>query len=260
MTTFCEQTYQGGKSLEIITRLAENGYGEEVFNLALNLCRESYSEVQTWDAIKDLPRGSQGRTLLMYAAKTGDLHRLRWLLKRNANVNIKTKSGMYAYGYTALHYACENGHIDIVEELLKHKVDINSKLNIKIYFNIIGETTPLAIAIKFDHFNIVKLLLENGAYDESALLIASMNNNIKIVNLLLDFNYEINKLITTTQSYYKKWTPLMFACENNNLELVTLLLEKGADPRVHPPYMTPFRCAIKSIDIIKLFIQYKICM
>jgi hypothetical protein len=82
-----------------------------------------------------------------------------------------------------------------------------------------------------------------------------INSDYTNTNTVYD---DINKIITTTQYYYKGWTPLMFACENGNLDLVSFLLEKGADPKIHPPYMSPFRCAIKYKDMIKLFMNHKI--
>jgi hypothetical protein len=77
-----------------------NGFQEDVVPF-LALSRETWGEEILWDAVKDVRYGKEKRTRLMYAAKTADLARVRWLLKRGANVNLTDEMGL-----TALHYAC----------------------------------------------------------------------------------------------------------------------------------------------------------
>jgi len=69
--------------ISALIHAAQNGFGRDVAPfLALN--REMWDEEVLWDAVKDIPSPEGGRTRLMYAAKTGDIGRLRWLLARGA--------------------------------------------------------------------------------------------------------------------------------------------------------------------------------
>jgi hypothetical protein len=118
----------------------------------LALSRETWGEEILWDAAKDVGYGNEKRTRLMYVAKIGDLARLRWLLKRGANVNVED-----TLGKTALYYACENGHFEIVRELLKyfHKSKRAEQLNMVKF-------PPLHAAIKNKHMDVMTELLEAG--------------------------------------------------------------------------------------------------
>jgi ankyrin repeat protein len=118
----------------------------------LALSRETWGEEILWDAAKDVRYGKENRTRLMYVAKIGDLARLRWLLKRGANVNIQD-----TLGKTALFFACESGHLEIVRELLKY--DHNAKrLETRDTF----ASPPLHAAIKNKHLAVAKELLSAG--------------------------------------------------------------------------------------------------
>lgn len=60
-------------------------------------------------------------------------------------------------GYTALHIASHLGHVESVEFLVKcAKCDVNSKHQVL-------QETPLFLACKNDHHEIVEMLLRNGA-------------------------------------------------------------------------------------------------
>ena len=99
---------------------AQNGFWRDVQPF-LALCRETWSEEQWWDAVKDLPLGrvvregptrrgatvpfgfdlgpfSAGRTHVMYAAQAGDVARLAWLLARGARLELKDRGGRRCFG------------------------------------------------------------------------------------------------------------------------------------------------------------------
>lgn len=118
----------------------------------LALSRETWGEEMLWDAAKDVRYGKENRTRLMYVAKIGDLARLRWLLKRGADVNIQD-----TLGKTALFFACESGHVDIVRELLKY--DHDAKI---LERQEPCPSPPLHAAIKNKHLAVAKELLSAG--------------------------------------------------------------------------------------------------
>jgi hypothetical protein len=69
--------------LSVLVITAQNGYSAKGFK---NLSRAFRYDEQLWDAIKDRC-GPKGWTHLIIAAREGDVERVRWLLKRSANVN-----------------------------------------------------------------------------------------------------------------------------------------------------------------------------
>ncbi|RLN51169.1 hypothetical protein BBP00_00009937 [Phytophthora kernoviae] len=90
--------------------------------------------------------------------------------------------------------------------------------------------TPLIVAAQRGHFNIVTLLVENGAEvnakthnGRTALLLAAEEGNLEIVRLLLDSDADVNA------SGSDEWTPLMMAAYRGHEEIVRLLLDNDAD-------------------------------
>ena len=91
-------------------------------------------------------------TILKGFIEDNDVYSLNYFLKRREEIEIISSYG----GDTLLHFACYIGFIEPVKLLLKYKViDIN-KLDSVL-------RTPLHMAIKFGHKNLVKYLLEQGA-------------------------------------------------------------------------------------------------
>ncbi|TAN43855.1 MAG: peptidase C14 [Nitrospirae bacterium] len=88
--------------------------------------------------------------------------------------------------------------------------------------------TPLAWAITYGHFDIVKLLIERGAAVNyrgvgSPLSWAIEVGDINLVNFLIEKGANVNQI---------QWdlsTPLMEAAQKRNTNIVDLLLERGAD-------------------------------
>jgi hypothetical protein len=110
---FLQKDYSMGPNfISALILTGMNKYDEEVAPF-LALSRETWGEEILWDALKDKQYGAEKRTRLMYAAKIGDLARVKWLLKRGANVKIED-----ARGKTALFYANEGNNFDVVRELI----------------------------------------------------------------------------------------------------------------------------------------------
>ncbi|OPJ84454.1 ankyrin repeat domain-containing protein 22 [Patagioenas fasciata monilis] len=90
-----------------------------------------------------------GDTPLICACKKGNNRIVSYLLKRNANVNLRDKSGC-----TALHYACEMRNQEVIPLLLEARADTSVK-------NQDGET-PLDIARRLQFHNIESMLRRNS--------------------------------------------------------------------------------------------------
>lgn len=130
--------------------------------------------------------------------------------------------------------ACEYGFIEIVEEYIKNKeIDINTE-----YCGCEFNHTGLMYAAINGHYEVVKLLLENGANPNikalnggTALILASAKKeNTNIINILLDYGSDINAMIEDDKM--TGITSLFYAIHNNFENNVKVLLERGADPNI----------------------------
>lgn len=101
-------------------------------------------------AAKDIDLNIQNpakETPLMYLAIKGDVPRATALVKRGAEVNQA--------GWTALHYAATIGNVELIKLFIANYAYIDAAAP--------NETTPLMMAARADHFDAVKLLLDEGA-------------------------------------------------------------------------------------------------
>lgn len=79
----------------------------------------------------------------------------------------------YRNNWSALHFACYWGNLALAQAL------INMGANVNCYGD--GQFTSLGCAIKYDHFNIVKLLIKNGAnLDDQYGKVSSNNGYIEL--------------------------------------------------------------------------------
>ena len=87
-------------------------------------------------------------------------------------------------GKTLLYIACQEGNTEIVKFLLEKKLNPNIKA---IYFDM--EDSCLAVAVRWNFFDIVKLILEsNKIYEEDIYDILNQEKcSLKIKNLILNF-------------------------------------------------------------------------
>jgi len=67
----------------------------------------------------DLTDG-EGRTPLIYAAFSGNIEMLKWLIEHKANINIQDRNG-----WCALHAASQNKHIEAIEILIDSEANLN---------------------------------------------------------------------------------------------------------------------------------------
>ena len=167
-------------SRRVLTLLAQHGHKEA--RNALSAIPEMGHNSQ-FMASPIIKNGQGGKTRVMHAASIGDMARLRQLVKEYSTDihSVESSSGM-----TALGYACLNGKLNAVKFLVENGADINGKYR--------DDKSPLILAVKGNHLQLVRFLCELGA------------------DLTID-------------------NPLLNACrlEDVSPQIVEVLCEKGAD-------------------------------
>jgi len=115
-----------------------------------------------------------------------------------------------------------NGELEKVENYIKKEININAKNKSK--------WTALAYACKYNHIEIVKLLIDNGAdvniavnTGSTPLHIALNGGNTEIAEYLIENNADINVKDIMGMS------ALAWAAKQGDLELVIFLVKNGAD-------------------------------
>lgn len=222
-------------------------------NTALHLA----SSTGSLDIVKDLvelveidknSRGFEQRTPFMYAAESGYINTVKYLIDKGANYNDTDKKGS-----TGLHLAARNGKLSVLEYLIESvHGDVNSKGFLK--------RTPLMYAVEGGDINVVTYILSKGvnhnAKDEhgnTAFHIAAWYGRIKLVKYFADvllFN------ISEPGSFLR--APLMFAVRSGCLPTVKYLLTKGADPKTKDVYdNTVVHLAAQDgkLNILRYFIE-----
>eukprot|EP00850_Spirogloea_muscicola_P016184 SM000129S26171 [mRNA] locus=s129:404788:409939:- [translate_table: standard] len=148
-------------------------------------------------------------------ASRGDTEQLRQLIKAGADPSKQDYDGR-----TSLHLAASKGFKDMVAFLLLEGVDINAKDNFG--------TTPLLEALRNNHDETARLLVEKGATVSlteagSDLCNAVINGNIGYLQRLLDNGVDPNS------ADYDMRTPLHIAAAEGFFLVVRLLVNSGAD-------------------------------
>ncbi|KAK4063787.1 hypothetical protein Trihar35433_8495 [Trichoderma harzianum] len=164
----------------------------------------------------------------------------------------------------------EAGHFQTTELLLDCDIDPNGRDN--------NGQTPLSLAVseldieddngrtafflavKYNHLNVIKLLLECGSKPnvkdsdgQTPLLLAYKDQRLDLVKLLLKCGTNPNVKDSDGQ------TPLLLAYKDQHLDLVKLLLECGSNPNVKDSDgQTPLLLAYKDqhLDLVKLLLKY----
>ncbi|KAL7929902.1 ankyrin repeat-containing domain protein [Trichoderma chlorosporum] len=194
----------------------------------------------------------RGISALGFAASNGHTKTVELLLEKGADFTLQEST----IGWTALQSAAYNGHVDIVRALLVHGADLHftsadgydallyaaeggQTAVIKVLFehgaNISASqlkkaNTPLGMAIREGHYEVVEFFFNNGAsYNwvlEDELLpltMASYEGHLSIVELLLSLGANLEEMTANGL------TPLSAAITNNRVDVVKFLLERGAD-------------------------------
>lgn len=140
----------------------------------------------------------KGETSLSFILKDRLDLSMRFISK-GVNVNIKNNP---------LIWACKTKNLDLVEFLLQHGANSNYHV-----YNV----TPLNTAILYYDYQIIELLLKNGAdpntQDENGdcpIINACLNRSYKVVKLLLSYNANPN--VCNKDGNY----PLLICLKNND--------------------------------------------
>ncbi|KAK0632450.1 ankyrin repeat-containing domain protein [Immersiella caudata] len=164
---------------------------------------------------------------LSRAAGKGNKELVQLLLDKGAPPNIGN-------GATdiPLYVAAYEGNEEILKVLIERGADVNIPGT--------WDWTPLHAS--YDHFDIVKTLLENGAEINSlsktgtVTYLASKHNQDDTLRVLLSHSTKPNLELETTfgeglnlDEFEDGMTPLCIACKNGHVNIIRLLLQNGAD-------------------------------
>ncbi len=181
---------------------------------------------------------------LIGAAERGQTEMVEFLISKGVPVNLQTESR------SALHEASYYGHLGVVKVLIKNGADVNRKD--------FASVTPIDYAAYRDYKDVVKYLVENGAYETlfsavvtenlpkiEQLIEKGQNINVKIrfgdetpLHLAVEVNsigaarFLISKKAEINAKDLGGDTPLHFAARENRPQIAKILIENGADPNI----------------------------
>ncbi len=193
--------------------------------------------------------------------------RIKLLLNLGANVNFqRSMRSCYGYqrlkvGYTPLMLAVIYGEKEIVEMLISAGADVNLQDSDGITALYLAVKKALYSSVKNNYYEIIEILLKGGANvdipierynfsyfskktsDSSTLLIESVRSkNIKIVNLLILYNANVNV------QDGKGLTALMWATKKECKNIVDILRKADADISIkdnnEAKLLKPSSCAL----------------
>ena len=166
-------------------------------------------------------KNQRNATALHYAAT--DLEKVRYLLKKGAQVNVASK-----FGNTPLILAARTkDSAPIVRLLLNHKADVTARNRFAV--------DALMVAASSSNTKTVRILLKHGADakaspspnallsgGQTALTWSARMGDVESAKLLLEHGAEVN-------SFTSMGPPLIAATQAGHRDIVRLLLSRGAD-------------------------------
>ncbi len=181
---------------------------------------------------------------LLTAAGSGDLNKVKNLIKQGASLKAENKNDLY---YTPLHYASLNGSLEVVKYFIENGADSKAK-------DLFGRT-PVHVASLNGSLEVVKYFIENRAdleikdnSNRTLLHYAALNNHLGVVKCLIKHWANIEAEDNDGR------TPLHYAALYGYTEVVEYLIENGADLEVQDNSdRTPLDLATQKgcLDILK---------
>lgn len=226
---------------EIVALLVEQGAEVDVF-AAAGLGDVAALE-QLWE--KPFPEkfdGSIALVPLAFAARRGRVEAVRWLLAEDRTPPQPPKFG-------PVYHAASGGHRKVLTMLVEAEYALD-ELGSSQYYD--DEGTPLEIAARNGHAELVKFLIERGAKVEGVprglkrsndfdgpvgpMLAAIEKGHRDVVEALIDAGARLDPTpeeIAARNKFQRHVAPLQKAAYEGHLELCRLLLDRGAN--VHGP-------------------------
>jgi ankyrin repeat protein len=164
--------------------------------------------------------GNDHATVLVEAARRGDVEAIRQLLLQQVDVNMSEPDGT-----TALHWAAHRDESHIAELLIRAGANVRATTRYGV--------TPLALACENGSAAIIERLLKAGADPnaslpggETALMTVARAGDVGAVKVLLARGADVNAREAT-----RGQTALMWAAAVGNTAAIQALLTSGADVR-----------------------------
>ncbi|XGA08445.1 MAG: ankyrin repeat domain-containing protein [Wolbachia endosymbiont of Xenopsylla cheopis] len=155
---------------------------------------------------------------LLTAAGSGDLDKVKDLVRQGASLEAKNKNDLY---YTPLHYASLKGHLKVVEYFIENGSDSKAK-------DLFGGT-PVHVASLNGRLEVVKYFIENRAdletkdsSDRTLLHYASLNGHLDVVKFLAKNGADLEAKDNDGR------TPLHYASLNDYIRVVDYLIKNWA--------------------------------
>ncbi len=156
------------------------------------------------------------RTPLHYAAESGNVEAIKFLVSKGADVNAVTTAYM-----TPLHYAAESGHVEAIKFLVSKGADVNALMN---------HITPLHFAARSGNVEAIKFLVIKGA-DVNAVTTAYMtplhyaarSGNVEAIKFLVSKGADVKAVAVGGTTLLDR------AAQSDNVEAIKFLVSKGAD-------------------------------
>lgn len=153
------------------------------------------------------------------AAMNGDVAAVRALLDQNVDVNSAQGDGT-----TALHWAAYSGNTELARLLLARRADLAAKTRL-------GAFTPLMLAARNGHSDIIRLLLDAKGEPNAAnangttpLMLAAAAGKADAVAMLIERGADVNARDVTNGQ-----TALMFAAALGRVDAIKVLTGRKAD-------------------------------